>query len=63
MISNLRNLRVPTPLHRGSVLLSTRGGMLLNSRACLATALLARVSRGPLGAWWKEGLKHVRRID
>src|SRR6266446_368559 len=44
MISNLRNLRVPTPLHRGPVLLSTRGGMLMNSRACFATALFVMMA-------------------
>jgi hypothetical protein len=44
MISNLRNLRVPTPLHRGAVLLSTRGGMVLISRACLATVLFVMMA-------------------
>ena len=39
MISNLRNLRVPSPLHRGAVLFSTRGGRLRISRVGLATAL------------------------
>jgi len=40
MISNLRILKVRTPLQRGTVLLPTRGTVLLMSRACLATALL-----------------------
>jgi predicted amidohydrolase len=24
---------------------------------------LRSLSRGPLGAWWRQGLEHVRRID
>lgn len=44
MISNLRILRVRTPLQRGTGLLPTRGTMLLISRACLATALLVMMA-------------------
>ena len=40
MLSNLRKLRAPSPLHRGAVLLSMRGGMLPISRVGLATALI-----------------------
>jgi hypothetical protein len=40
MISHLQRSRVRTPLDRGAVLWSTRGTMVLMSRACLATALL-----------------------
>jgi hypothetical protein len=39
-MSILRILRVQTTLHRGAVLRSTRGTMVLIRRACLATALL-----------------------
>ena len=44
MISNLRDLRVRTPLQRDTVLLPTRGAILLISRACLATALLVMMA-------------------
>ena len=44
MISNLRILSVRTPSKQGTVLLPTRGTMLLISRACLATALLVMMA-------------------
>jgi len=44
MISNLRNLSVPAPLHRSVVLLSTRGTMVPISRVCLATALFVMMA-------------------
>jgi hypothetical protein len=35
----------------------------LDLRKATAGNALRSVSRGPLGDWWKEGLKRVRRID
>jgi hypothetical protein len=44
MISNLRVLRVRTPLQRSIIWLPTCGTMLLIGRACLATALLVMIA-------------------